>query len=142
MTNSVLPRREVGRAAVVASIHAYADWLAAHPDVPTPGLIIAAGAHQPDVPEAQRVEHVARVALSHGAQLVEQSDQVRAEIDMHSVGVQIVHSVFTTIRKPEPPPNRYVGVTFQAPGDPDRVTPANNQIELDARDDDPNARRI
>lgn len=35
-----LPVREPGRAVVIAAIHAYADWLADHPEVPQPHSVM------------------------------------------------------------------------------------------------------
>jgi hypothetical protein len=43
-----LPVREPGRAVIIAAIHAYAEWLAGHPEVPAPHTVQGTAAIDPE----------------------------------------------------------------------------------------------
>jgi hypothetical protein len=72
-----LPQREPGAAGrrlrVIAAIHALADHLAAHPDVPTPSYITA-GCH------LKTREEVAAVAADLGCKLYADGSQMHLEL--------------------------------------------------------------
>lgn len=95
-----MPFREPGRAQKVAAIHAYADFLAEHPDVPAPQYITAhAHYRREDEPDTKmRIALVKNWADRQGIDMeilptCVYADLVIASPLMH--GLKITHTVLT-----------------------------------------------
>jgi hypothetical protein len=87
-----LPAARPGRAAVIAAIHAMAEWLADHPEVPAPQSISLT--HSTDqgveVDEGIRMAAVIDWARANDAKLYESRDAVHAQL---VIMTEIVHGV-------------------------------------------------
>jgi hypothetical protein len=102
---SPMPVREPGRAQIIAAIHAYADFLADHPDVPAPQYLTA-NAHyrREDEPDTEmRIALVKNWADRQGLDMERLPTCVYAELViawplMH--GIKITHTVLT-VTSPE-----------------------------------------
>jgi hypothetical protein len=87
-----LPAARPGRAAVIAAIHAMAEWLADHPEVPAPQSISLT--HSTDqgveVDEGIRMAAVIDWARANDAKLYESTQAVHAQL---VIMTEIVHGV-------------------------------------------------
>jgi hypothetical protein len=92
--NPELPNARPGRAAVIAAIHAFAEWLGEHPEVPAPTYLTATHttyAHD-ELDERTRMAAVIDWANANDAQLMETESAVHARLcvlaeSVHGVGV-------------------------------------------------------
>lgn len=95
-----MPFREPGRAQKVAAIHAYADFLAEHPDVPAPQYITAhAHYRREDEPDTEmRIALVKNWADRQGIDMERLPTCVYADLVIASPlmhGLKITHTVLT-----------------------------------------------
>lgn len=88
-----LPVREPGRAVVIAAIHAYAEWLAEHPEVPHPETVYGTAGIDP--------ERLDRFAVDNDFQPVTPGSQVAAMtvVAYEAQGVHIGHFVVARPRE-------------------------------------------
>jgi hypothetical protein len=103
VTASELAVRESGRAKIIAAIHAYADFLAAHPSIPAPqyldGRSHVRREDEPDV--LMRVAMVEAFAEREGAELHVAESCVFAELPVASSlmhAIRITHTMLTGTR--------------------------------------------
>lgn len=87
-----LTEREPGRALVIAAIHAYAEWLAAHPDVPVP-VQLEGTVHRLDDPAAE-VAAVKNLADVHGATKHTSGNTGWATVAVMTEPLKVLHTVF------------------------------------------------
>lgn len=99
---SPLPTRTPGRAQIIAAIHAYADWLAEHPEIPAPRRINASH-HVHDGSLSERIDHVDRFAYAQEVEARRTENTVFALLpvmDSAAHGVDIWHTVATHTERP------------------------------------------
>lgn len=99
---SPLPTRTPGRAQIIAAIHAYADWLAEHPEIPAPEMIHASHhVHDGSLPE--RIDQVDRFAYAQEVEARRLENTVYATLpvmDKGAHGVAIWHDIQTHTERP------------------------------------------
>ena len=101
------PDATPGRAAVIAAVHAFADFLAEHPEMPAPTMISALRFIHPhdEADESTRVSAVTRWAKANDAKIGETSAAVTASLTiadwhLHGVRIDYVYGAFFD-QKPE-----------------------------------------
>ena len=95
--------RVPGRALAIAAIHAYAEWLAEHPEVPIPGTLAASHHVDFSLPVSERAAVVERFAAAHEIEVWRRGKTVGARLTVMSseYPVEIDHSVLaSTIDRP------------------------------------------
>lgn len=99
-----------GRGAIIAAIHAFADWLAEHPETPAPTSLRASAILFSDqIPdEATRIGDVVEFGTVNGARLEETNQGVNAQLRVFAQaehGINIDYNLWASFDKPQ---RRYV----------------------------------
>lgn len=85
--------RDPGRARGIAAIHAFAEWLAQHPDVPMP-TDIKAVCHPDPRDTGEALEHARHMIAQHGAERLVSGTTGWAKTLVMTEPLAIEHTVF------------------------------------------------